>query len=197
MLDKDDIQNIVSEAIDDAVDFVESEISEDRIKAQRYYDGEVDLGYEDGRSKVVDTKVRDTIRNIKPALMRVFLSTDRPVEFIPRKPQDSAMAEQASQYASYKFNQCNGYSLIANAVHDALLKKIGIAKVYYDYESKSETHEYTNLNENEFALLANDPEVEIIEHTEINEDGLISHDAKMVHKYDDGKLKIESIPPEE
>ena len=197
MLDKDDIQNIVSQAIDDAVDFVESEISEDRIKAQRYYDGEVDLGYEDGRSRVVDTKVRDTIRNIKPALMRMFLSTDRPVEFIPRKPQDSAMAEQASQYASYKFNQCDGYTLIADAVHDALLKKIGVAKVYYEYQDKSDTHEYTNLNENEFAMLVNDPEVEIVEHTEINENGLIEHDAKIVRKYEAGKLKIESVPPEE
>ena len=35
-----EIETIVQNAIDDAVDFVESEISEDRITAQRYYDGE-------------------------------------------------------------------------------------------------------------------------------------------------------------
>ena len=62
-----EIETIVQNAIDDAVDFVESEISEDRITAQRYYDGEVDIGYEDGRSKVVATKVRDTVRAIKPS----------------------------------------------------------------------------------------------------------------------------------
>ena len=43
----------------------------------------VDIGYEDGRSKVVATKVRDVVRAIKPSLMRVFLSTARPVEFMP------------------------------------------------------------------------------------------------------------------
>ena len=32
-------RTIVQNAIDDAVDFVESEISEDRIRSQRYYDG--------------------------------------------------------------------------------------------------------------------------------------------------------------
>ena len=63
---KDQIETIVQNAIADAVDFVESEISEDRIRSQRYYDGEVDLGFEDGRSKVVATKVRDTVRAIKP-----------------------------------------------------------------------------------------------------------------------------------
>ena len=53
-----EVESIVQNAISDAVDFVEGEISDERIKAQRYYDGEVDLGYEDGRSKVVATKVR-------------------------------------------------------------------------------------------------------------------------------------------
>ena len=62
--DRREIESIVQNAISEAVDFVESEISEDRIKAQRYYDGEVDLGYEDGRSKGVATKVRDTVRSV-------------------------------------------------------------------------------------------------------------------------------------
>ena len=41
---EDDIQNIAQDAVTDAIDFVESEIAEDRIKAQRYFDGEVDFG---------------------------------------------------------------------------------------------------------------------------------------------------------
>ena len=73
----DEIESIASDAVSDAVDFVESEIAEDRIKAQRYFDGEVDIGEEDGRSRVVATKVRDTVRAVKPSLMRVFLSTDK------------------------------------------------------------------------------------------------------------------------
>ena len=42
---RSEIEAIVQDAISSAVDFIESEISDDRIKAQRYYDGEVDLGY--------------------------------------------------------------------------------------------------------------------------------------------------------
>ena len=68
----DDVQSIAKDALDSAISFVESEIAEDRIKSQRYFEGETDIGQEDGRSKIVATKVRDTIRAIKPSLMRVF-----------------------------------------------------------------------------------------------------------------------------
>ena len=103
-----EIEGILQDALAQAVDFVESEITQDRIKAQRYFDGEVDIGYEDGRSKVVATKVRDTIRAVKPSLMRVFMSSARPVEFVPRGPEDVAMAEQATEYMHYVFNQNDG-----------------------------------------------------------------------------------------
>ena len=94
--DKREIEGIVQYAMAQAVDFVESEITDQRIKAQRYFDGEVDIGYEDGRSKVVATKVRDTVRSVKPSIMRVFLSTAKPVEFMPKGPEDVAAAEQAT-----------------------------------------------------------------------------------------------------
>ena len=87
-MNDDAIESVARDAVDRAIDFIESEIAEDRIKAQRYYDGEVDIGEEEGRSKVVATKVRDTIRQIKPSLMRIFLSNENFVEYIPRNPQD-------------------------------------------------------------------------------------------------------------
>jgi len=37
-----EVEAILQDAIAQAVDFVESEITQDRIKAQRYFDGEVD-----------------------------------------------------------------------------------------------------------------------------------------------------------
>jgi hypothetical protein len=43
-LDDDQIEQIAATAVQGAVDFIDTEISPIRIKAQRYYDGEVDLG---------------------------------------------------------------------------------------------------------------------------------------------------------
>lgn len=205
-LTDDEIETIVATAVTDAVDFVESEIAPDRVKAQRYFDGETDLGYEDGRSKVVATKVRDSIRGIKPSLMRVFLSTERPVEFVPRGPEDVAGAEQATSYMHWKFGEINGYKVLNDAFHDALVKKNGVVKVYWEDYQTGETYTYTNLSDEEFALIVNEDNVEVIEHTEAIEIEMDpmgmqvesrKHDLKIIVTKYDGKLCVESVPPEE
>ena len=92
-MDRDTIEGIVQKAVTDAVDFIEGEISEPRIKAQKYFDGRVDIGHEAGRSKVVATKCRDVVRAMKPALQRIFLASENVVEFMPRNADDVGMAE--------------------------------------------------------------------------------------------------------
>ena len=75
------IQSEIKAAIQSAVDYMDSEIAPQQIRAQKYFDGKVDLEHEEGRSKVVSTKVRDVVRGAKPSLMRIFLSNDKFVEF--------------------------------------------------------------------------------------------------------------------
>jgi len=201
-----EIESIAREAVSDSVDFVESEIAEDRIKAQRYFDGEVDIGEEEGRSKVVATKVRDTIRAIKPSLMRVFLSTDKPVEYVPRGPEDVQAAEQATEYMHYAFNEHNGYRVLNDAFHDAMVKKVGIVKVYWDNYQEQETYDFENLNEMEYRVITMDDDVEVLEsvtrlEAEIDESGMAvespRYDLKIARYKDVGKMCIESVPPEE
>ena len=151
--DKREIEGILQDAIAQAVDFVESEITDQRIKSQRYFDGEVDIGYEDGRSRVVATKVRDTVRAVKPSLMRVFMSTAKPVEYMPLGPEDVAAAEQATQYMHYVFNKNNGYRVLNDAFHDALIKKCGIVKAYWEDSYKAEIFTYDNLTDDEYMLI--------------------------------------------
>lgn len=201
-----EIEGIAREAVEDAVDFCESEIAEDRIKAQRYFDGEVDIGEEDGRSRVVSTKVRDTIRAIKPSLMRIFLSTDKPVEYVPRSQEDVKAAEQATKYMHYQFNELNGYRVLNDAFHDALVKKCGVVKVYWDMYQEQEVYDFKDLNDMEFTLLVNEDDVEVIKHTtrmsaEVDEFGMEVespiHDLKLSRTVERGKMCVESVPPEE
>ena len=201
-----EVEGIVQDAIAQAVDFVESEITQDRIKAQRYFDGEVDIGYEDGRSSVVATKVRDTVRAVKPSLMRVFMSTARPVEYIPKGPEDVAFAEQATDYMHYVFNQNDGFRVLNDAFHDALIKKQGIVKVYWETKYRTETYSYTNLSQEERDYILSDMGISIIEEAvtmsvEIDAMGmeveLPSYSLKVSRAIPEGSLKIESVPPEE
>ena len=203
---RSEIEGIVQDAISSAVDFVESEISQDRIKAQRYYDGEVDIGFEDGRSKVVATKVRDTVRAVKPSLMRVFLSTSKPVEFVPKGPEDVAGAAQATDYIHHEFARLNGYRVLNDAFHDALIKKQGIVKAYWMTYPEAEIYTYTDLSDEEYTYLVDDDQVSVIEHSVemamvIDEMGMEMempvHSVKISYQQEKGELCIESVPPEE
>ena len=202
----DDVQGIAKDALDSAISFVESEIAEDRIKSQRYFEGEVDIGQEDGRSKIVATKVRDTIRAIKPSLMRVFLSSENPVEFVPNSQKDVLSAEQATKYAHWKFQQLDGYRLLNDAIHDALVKKTGVLKIWWESNTEATMHTYTNVTDEEMMAIVNEPDVTVIEHgTELEmmmgEDAIEvetpKHTLTVSHKKENGELKIESVPPEE
>ena len=162
-LDEDQIEGIVRTAVMDAVDFIEMEISPDREKAQRYADGKVDIGNEEGRSKLVATKVRDTIRAVKPSLMRVFLTSSKFVEYIPQGPEDVQVAEDATEAMHVQFNQIGGFSILRDAFHDALVKKTGIVKAYYDDYEAPKVYNFTGLSQDQMMALALDPEVEVVE----------------------------------
>ena len=205
-LDKLQIESIVSTAIQDAVDFVDSEIAPQRIKAQRYFDLEVDIGHEEGRSSVISSKCRDVVRGLKPSLQRVFLSSEKPVEFSPRGPEDVQVAEQATNFISYKFQQQNGYKLLNDVFQDALVKKTGIAYVYFDDKEETEIETYEGLSDDEFALIGAAEDVEIIEHemrtsTELDEQDIevefVEHDVKISKTITKGDIAVKAIAPED
>lgn len=159
---EDDIQAIVGQAVDAAINFISDEISAQRIKSQRYFDGEVDIGAEDGRSSVVATKCRDTIRAVKPSIQRVFMTSDRPVEFVPSGPEDVASMEQASIYAAAKFRQHNGFQILRDVSHDALIKKAGFTKTYWAEYDNPKVYDFTDLDDAQYQAIVSAPGVEIV-----------------------------------
>lgn len=204
-LKKSEIQAAVKSAIQEATDYIESEVAPDRILAQKYWKGETRLSIEEGRSKVVATKVRDTIRTLKPALMRIFLQSEKPVEFVPKSQETALASEQATNYAAWKFRAEGGYKKLQGVFHDALLKKAGILKVYYEEVEDVDFEEYTNLTDDEFAMIVGNDDLTVVEHSERQEmidtpEGpmpIMLHDMKGSFVKSDGKIRIDLVPPEE
>ena len=164
-LTETEIQNIVSRAVTDAVDFIESEIAPERTLNQQYYNGETAIGHEEGRSKVVSTKCRDAVNQIKPSLLRVFLSTNSPVEFHPQNPEDVANSQQCTEYVNAKFRQCGGMKILDAAITDALIKSLGIIKVYYSNATKTQIYTYNNLDSPSFDFISSQDDVTVLEHS--------------------------------
>jgi hypothetical protein len=207
-MDPVEFQSILKAEIENAVDYYDSELSESRITSLSYYLGEPFGNEIDGQSQVVASEVSDTIEYIMPSLMSIFSKSGQFARFAPRNPEDVPAAEQATTLVNFIVNNDNnGFVVTHNWFKDALLFKLGVIKAYYD-ESISTTEEtYSDLNPNELAILAADPDVEITaqEVTEaLSLDPISgmdqiteSYSVTVSRKKTSGKITLENIPPEE
>ena len=146
-----------------------SKLTTERSDAMNYYNGDVtkDLPAADGRSRAVSSDVSDTIEGMMPPLMDIFCSGEEVVKFDPVGPEDVHAAEQETDYVNHVFMQKNpGFLVLYSFIKDALLQKNGIVKVWWEEEEREERETYYDLTDDQFALIAADPEVEIVEHTE-------------------------------
>ena len=224
---EEELQSIVGSALDDAVDFIDNTISPLRATSIDYYQGKPFGNEEDGRSQVISLDVHDTIADILPSLMRIFFSSENVVEFVPFGKEDVKLAEQATDYINrIVLQQDNdGFPIFYNAFKDALLCKNGILKYYWDTTYHAEYYEYSQLSDNELAVLEADDEVEVTEVVsypdpafpqpeavveteeqieevvpELMQQSMMTpqlHDVKVTRKKEHGCVRVESVPPEE
>ena len=216
------LRAIINSEINNSIGFMGSNLTSQRKKSMEYYMGEK-LGTEiDGRSQVVSTDVADTIETILPNLLRIFTASDQVVKCEPVKSEDVPLAEQATNYINYIFNKDNpGFSILYTWFKDALLEKNGIVKVYWDDSSSVEQETYENLNDQEYQLLLDDENVEIVEEESFVDEKMkaamdlllveataqgklvadepvpMLHNCVIKRTSKGGKVKIENVPPEE
>ena len=184
------------------------------------------LGTEiDGRSQVVSTDVSDTIESLLPNLLRVFTASDKVVHCEPMTAEDVPMAAQATAYLNHVFYKENdGFQLLYNFFKDALIEKNGFLKIYWDDSEKVDYETYENLSivEKE-ALQDTKDEIETVEEEVFEDESAKEKFEEVLKQYEmqgvdisqvqvpnfnlynckikrikkTGKVKIESIPPEE
>ena len=132
-------------------------LMEERADAIDYYLGDMrkDMPAQDGRSRAVSTDVADTIEGLMPSLMDIFAGSDEVVRFEPVGPEDEAAAQQETDYVNHVFMQQNpGFMILYSFVKDALLSKVGIAKVWWEEREEESRETYCDLSDDQFALLA-------------------------------------------
>ena len=217
-----ELRGIINSEITNALGYMGGNLSSQRKKSLEYYMGEK-LGTEiDGRSQVVSTDVADTIETILPNLLRIFTSSEKVVKCEPVKVEDVKLAEQVTNYINYIFNKDNdGFSILYTWFKDALLEKNGIVKVYWDESQSVEQETYQNLSDDEYRLLIEDDDVEVIEEESFEDETAkaqlevvkamaiktgeimpempipMMHNCIIKRTNGSGKVKIENIPPEE
>jgi len=159
-----ELENILAAEIEDAIDYIDNTISPDRARAESYYLGDKFGNEEDGRSTAISMDVRDTVQTMLPSLMRIFYGGEKVVEFAPMEQSDVETAKQANDYINYVCMTDNAdfFNTLYAVFKDALVKKCGFLKYYWDDAEDVHTYTLNNLDDNALNVLNSDAEVEII-----------------------------------
>jgi hypothetical protein len=218
-MDDAELQAIITQDLVDAVSYVDSDLSPTRAKGTEYYRGDLFGNEVEGNSKVVAMEVRDTVSAMLPSLMRVFFNSENVVEFVPRGPEDVKTAQQATDYVNYIFQNDNNGFLTSYAIFkDALVRKCGIAKFWWEDVEKVNIDDYTGLDEQTLEMLMQeldaevkivvsypDPSVDEMQMTTVDPmtgqpvvmPAPMLHDVQIKRITKDGKIRIMAVPPEE
>ena len=212
VMSEEQLQGVISAEITDAISFIDDDIGGSRALATEYYYGDLFGDEEDGRSQVVSMDVRDTVQGILPSLMRIFFGPERVVEFAPQGPEDVQNAEQATDYVDFIFKRDNpGFKILHSAFKDALVRKCGIVKYWWDESVEVRAESFSMLDEQSMMMLTSDPDIEIsavreypVPGTEPQNEaqGIMTpppmmYDVEIKRRIKTGKVKIEALPPEE
>lgn len=210
-MSEEELQNIVIAEIDDAQNYIDDDISPQRALAGQYYKGEPFGNEEEGRSQAMSMDVRDTVQAMMPSIMKVFFAANNVVEFAPNGPEDVESAQQATDYVNYCLTRDNNlFSECYSTFKDALIRKNGIMKVWWDTEKDVTTHYFTGLDEATFSVLQSDVNIEVkdveITYGEtmvetpmgmMGQTQPATYDCTVVRTTEKGRLRVQSVPPEE
>jgi len=161
---EEEFKNWIENKLDHAINNEEGDVSSLREHLfDRYYGKE--YGNErDGASSFTTREVFEAIEWALPALLRVFTSTDRAVEFEPIRGADEQQARVETDIANQHLQQKNnGFLMLHNWFKDMLMYPNGYIKIWVEECEKIRVQHVTGLTLQNVQELHNNPIVEILE----------------------------------
>ena len=194
-LDNEDILKAVDVNIRQAVGTFDSKLSLERTRVMDHYTGKLPFPHHDGNSKFISQDVFNAVESMKAALLEVFAAGNKIVSFTPQNAEDVEPSRIASEYVDYNvFRQNEGYQVFSDVIQDALMSRIGVAKVYWLNKTEPIEQEFQGPVEQLDVLLA-DEAYDIQDITPNEETGEIT--ATVIFNDDKSKVVIDQLSPEE
>lgn len=207
MLTDAEVLSAISAAEATAFGTVQGDIASDRADAVDRYLGKPYGDEQAGRSSVVSRDVADVVEGVLANVLKPFVSGDRMVQFDPRGPEDQEASEQETDYVNFvALERNNGFLVLNSAVKDALLLRNGYVKCGWTKRDDVMLESYIGQSDDELALLMQDEDVEIVQHTEypdpapqMGPDGQVPmlHDVKVRRKRPTEFVETMPVPPDE
>lgn len=136
-------------------------------KADQYYNGSPRDDEIKGRSGFVSWDVFEVVESALPEFIEPFFSGDNIGAYTPRKPSDEPFADQATDYANLIIKDDNdGFEIFTQWIKGALLYPLSAVRAEWVKEDP-ERKELESIPFEQVAMLAQQPDVQIIEHSAI------------------------------
>ena len=194
-LDDDQIVSIVDTNLRRSIGYYDSEISKERRKVMQYYSAALPRPAHDGNSKYVSQDVYDAVESMKAALLETFSTGNKTMRFAPQNMDDVQTAEVCTEYTDYVLHRQNNlFEVMQTVIHDGLIARAGICKVFWEQRTESSLEPVDSLSEEELDALLAEEGVEI-EELEQDELGMFTGELRIAR--DTSQVVIEAVAPEE
>jgi hypothetical protein len=194
-LSDNSIVTLVDQQVGNSVGYADSELSTERAKIIDYYNGTLPKPAHDGNSKYVSLDVYDAVESLKAALLETFSAGTRTVKFAPQNEDDVELARMCTEYTDYVVHRQNDmFNVMATAIHDALIARAGVVKVFWENSAETDYEEFEDITETELDMLLAQDNVELVEST-TDDIGLTSGTIGI--ERDTSQVVIENVAPEE
>lgn len=160
VLNLDDVQAVFDAAMGEARSYAD-QLQGPRARLARFYRAAPFGDEEPGRSRLVLSIVRDTVRAALPTLIRIFTGPEHPAEFVPRSAEAEPDAMLATEYAQAVIFDLNpGFVALHDALLDALTLRAGWIETYWDDSAETIMESFDGLLEPQAAALMVQPGAE-------------------------------------
>lgn len=195
-LKDEDILTKVEQKSKEAVGWFDSRISKERMRVMEYYNATLPRRIHAGSSSYVSTDVYDSVEMMKSQLLEVFAGGAEIAQFDPTDDMSVESCREATEACRYViFRENNGFALFNSVIHDGLIARVGVAKVYWEEKFEYSDEEFHGLSYQEAQALAAQEDVDEFD-GELDEDSQL-FDGNLVRKKDVSQVRIDAIAPEE
>jgi hypothetical protein len=187
----------LDENLKGGVGHYDSVLSKERADVLDFYHGKLPKPYHAGNSKYVSMDVWDAVESCKATILEVFAAGSEIAEFTAQGPEDVEMARIASVYTDYAiFRQNDGYDLFNQVIHDGLMSRVGLAKVYWDKSYSNDEETFENVPVDALDALLEDDSVTL---KDLKSDDPLSGavSGSIIKRINKSQVRIDPVPPEE
>jgi len=139
---------LVDPHVSRAVAWVDTRLTSEQSRIQRYYDGDLPRRQHEGSSSYVSSDVYDGVESMKSQLLEVFAGGHDIVRFKALNDQDVEAARIETAYVQDQiFSVCknNGQERFNDVIDDSLKNRNGVTQIYWEQCVERDEHTFEGM----------------------------------------------------